>query len=141
MMTMPSQVPAGRSQDESDVRGIVQKYVAARESMDASAIEALFAPEADQLVSSGEWRKGRAAVVKGTLASSQSTGGKRSISVESIRFVARDVAIVDGRYELTGLAGGKTRQMWTTLLMIREGQNWKITAIRNMLPAPPAPSK
>src|SRR4051812_17401613 len=89
LMTMPAQVPAGRSQDESDVRGIVQKYVAARESMDASAIEALFAPEADQLVSSGEWRKGRAAVVKGTQASSKSTGGKRSISVESVRFVAR----------------------------------------------------
>jgi uncharacterized protein (TIGR02246 family) len=109
--------------------------------MDASAIETLFTAEADQLVSSGEWRKGRAAVVRGTMASSQSTGGKRTITVESIRFIAPQVAIADGRYELSGLAGGKTRQMWTTLVVTREAGNWKITAIRNMLPAPAAPSK
>ncbi len=127
--------------DEAAVRAVVSKYVDARERIDPKAVEPLFTEDADQLVSSGEWRKGREAVVKGTMASSSSTGGKRTITVESVRFVTADVAIADGRYELTGLAGGTSRSMWTTIILKRSGKEWRITAIRNMLPAAPAPSK
>lgn len=127
--------------DEAAIREIVRQYVDARERIDPKAVEQLFTSDADQLVSSGEWRKGREAVVKGTMASSTSTGGKRTITVESVRFVTPTVAIADGRYELTGLAGGATRSMWTTFVLTRGGKDWQITAIRNMLPAAPAPSK
>jgi uncharacterized protein (TIGR02246 family) len=127
--------------DEAAIRELVQKYVDGRERKDPKAVEALFTTDADQLVSSGEWRKGRGEVVQGTLASSQSTGGHRTIAVESVRFIAPTVAIVDGRYELAGLAGGTTRKMWTTLLVSRGAEGWRIAAIRNMLPAPPAPPK
>src|SRR5215468_5260674 len=92
--------------DEAAIREVVSKYVDARERIDPKAVEELFTSDADQLVSSGEWRKGRDAVVSGTMASSRSSGGKRSITIESIRMLSPDVAIVDGRYELTGLAGG-----------------------------------
>jgi uncharacterized protein (TIGR02246 family) len=131
----------GNSRDEATVRGVVQKYVEAREQKDPRATASLFTADADQLVSSGEWRKGREAVVKGTMASSQRTGGTRSITVESVRFLTPDVAIADGRYELSGLAGGQTRRMWTTIIVTREGGVWKIAAIRNMLPAAPAPAR
>jgi uncharacterized protein (TIGR02246 family) len=132
------------SSDDSDkaaIRGVVQKYVNAREQMDASAIQKLFTTDADQLVSSGEWRKGRPAVVRGTMASSTRTGGTRSITVESIRFVAPGVAIADGHYDLSGLAGGTTRHMWTTFILVKNSSGWRIAAIRNMLPATPAPSR
>ena len=129
------------NKDEAAIRAVVAKYVDARERIDPQAVEPLFTSDADQLVSSGEWRKGRAAVVKGTMASSTNNSGKRTITVESVRFVTADVAIADGRYELTGLAGGATRSMWTTFVMKRVGKEWQITAIRNMLPAAPAPSK
>jgi len=122
--------------DEAAIRQIVQKYVDARESMDAHAIEALFTSDADQLVSTGEWRKGRDEVVRGTMASSQSSGGKRTITVVSVRFVGSGVAIADGRYTIAGLAGGASREMWTTLVMTRASDGWRIAAIRNMLPAP-----
>lgn len=127
--------------DEAAIRAVVAQYVDARERIDPKAVEPLFTEDADQLVSSGEWRKGRQAVVKGTMASSVNTGGKRTITVESVRFLTADVAIADGRYELTGLAGGATRSMWTTIILKRSGKEWRITAIRNMLPAAPAPSK
>lgn len=127
--------------DEAAIREVVKQYVDARERIDPKAVEQLFTADADQLVSSGEWRKGREAVVKGTMASSQSTGGKRTITVEAVRFLTPDVAIADGRYELTGLAGGATRSMWTTFVLKRSSKDWQITAIRNMLPAAPAPSK
>ena len=127
--------------DEAAIRKVVQQYVDARESMDAHAIEALFTSDADQLVSTGEWRKGRSEVVRGTMASSQSSGGKRTITVESVRLVTPSVAIADGRYEITGLALGGTRAMWTSLVLTRSSDGWRIAAIRNMLPAAPAPSK
>jgi uncharacterized protein (TIGR02246 family) len=130
-----------QSGDEAAVRKVVQKYMDARDQNDSRAIEAIFTADADQLVSSGEWRKGRAEVVKGTMASSQSSGGKRTITVTSVRFLAPTVAIADGHYDLTGLAGGATRNMWTSIVVVRAADGWRIAAIRNMLPAAPAPSK
>ena len=126
------------AKDEAAIRDVVKEYVGARDRQDPAAVGALFTSDADQLVSSGEWRKGREALVKGTLASTARTGaGNRTITVETIRFPTRDVAIADGRYEITGGAGGD-RRMWSTFVMVRDGSTWRIAAIRNMLPAPPA---
>ena len=130
-----------QASDQAAIRAVVKSYVDARETKDASAVQSLFTPEADQLVSSGEWRRGRDEVVKGSLASSEKTGGKRTIEVESIRFVTPVVAIADGRYTLSALAGGTTRSMWTTLVLTKNETGWHIAAIRNMLPAAPAPAK
>ena len=130
-----------RGKDEAAIREVVVKYVDARERIDPKATEDLFTADADQLVSSGEWRKGRQAVVSGSMASSRNSGGKRTITVESVRFVSNDVAIADGRYELAGQAGNAGRSMWTTLVLKREGKRWRITAIRNMLPAAPAANR
>jgi uncharacterized protein (TIGR02246 family) len=132
---------APKGNEDAAIRAVVQKYVDARERMEAQAVEQLFTADADQLVSSGEWRKGRDAVVRGSIENSRNTGGKRTITVESVRFLSSDVAIADGRYELTGLAGGTTRMMWTTFILKKTGKEWRIAAIRNMLPAAPAPSK
>lgn len=131
-----AQAPSGGAGDESAIRDVVKKYVDARDRKDPQSIEALFTSDADQLVSSGEWRKGRPAVVRGTLASSQSMAGKRTITVESIRFVGAGVALVDGRYEIAPVADGESRRMWTMLLLTRGADGWRISAIRNMLPAP-----
>ena len=130
---------SGLLAQDAAIRDVVKKYVDARQHMDAAAIQSLFTADADQLVSSGEWRKGRAAIVRGTMASSERTGGNRSIEIESVRFLTPEVAIADGRYELSGLAGGKTRRMWTTFVIVNGSAGWRIAAIRNMLPASPAP--
>ncbi len=125
----------GGEDDEAAVKDVVRRYVEARERKDGAAIGALFTADADQLVSSGEWRKGREAVVRGTLASSESAGGKRTIAVEAVRFPGADTAIADGRYEIAGTGGAEARRMWSTFVMTRTAEGWKIAAIRNMLPA------
>jgi uncharacterized protein (TIGR02246 family) len=116
----------------------VQKYVDAREAQDPKAIEPLFTADADQLVSDGTWRKGRDELVRGMLESSRKNPARRTITVESVRMVSPDVALVDGRYTQKGLAGAKDREMWTTLTLRRESNGWRIAAIRNMLPAIPS---
>ena len=125
-----------QAEDEQSVRAVVKKYVDARDRADADAIRALFTDDADQLTSSGEWRKGRDALVQGTLASSKSNPGARTIAIETVRFPAPGVAIADGRYEIAGGDAAATRRMWTSFVMVRAGDGWKIASIRNMLPAP-----
>jgi len=99
-------------------------------------VSALFVSDADQLVSSGEWRRGREVLVKGALGSSARTPGTRTLDVEAIRKVGADSAIADARYEIRGLEGGAARKMWSTFVVVRQGGAWRISAIRNMLPAP-----
>lgn len=127
------QAPATQTGDEAAVREVVRRYVAARELRDPAAIDALFTADADQYTTAGEWRRGRTAVVPGTLQSSARNPGARSIRVESVRFVTPDVAIADGPYEIAA-AGATPRRMWTTIVVTREAGDWRIAAIRNMAP-------
>lgn len=129
------QAAAPRAADEAAVRGLVAQYVAARERRDAAAIGALFTADADQFTTGGEWRRGRDAVVRGALASSERTAGTRRITVRRVRLVAADVAIADGAYDITGIPGGGSRAMWTTIVAVRDDGAWRIAAIRNALPA------
>jgi uncharacterized protein (TIGR02246 family) len=122
-----------QSDREAAIREVVKVYVDAREKIDPVATAALFTEDADQLTSSGEWRRGRDALVRGSMASSRNNAGKRTITLETIRFPTDDVAIADGRYTIAG--EGPTRNMWTSFVLVRANDRWRITAIRNMLPA------
>ena len=113
---------------EAAVRAVVASYVDAREKQDAAAIGALFTDDADQFNSSGEWRRGREAIVKGTLQSSQRNAGARNITLKAVRFPAPGLAIADGEY------GIGEQRLWTTLVLTRQGETWKIAAIRNIAP-------
>ncbi|MDQ2776235.1 MAG: SgcJ/EcaC family oxidoreductase [Acidobacteriota bacterium] len=121
---------------EIQIRQLVQQYMDARNSKNGAAIRSLFTTDADQLVSTGEWRKGIAALVQGAMASSRKETGKSAITVESIRLLEPNVAIADGRYETSNAATGQSRSMWTTLVLKHTDLGWRIAAIRNMLPAP-----
>jgi uncharacterized protein (TIGR02246 family) len=125
---------AAAQNDEAAVRAIVARYVDAREKRDPKLLEALFTADADQLVTTGEWRQGRDNVVKGGLASSQANPGSRQIAIEVVRFVAPGVAIADGRYEITDAQAAAPRRMRTTFVVVRVGSDWRIAAIRNMAP-------
>lgn len=124
---------AGGAADDAAIRGVVKTYLDAREQRNDSLLAAVFTADADQLVSSGQWRRGRAALVEGTLASSAREAGKRTVKIETIRYLSKDVAIADGRYVIAGVA--EDRRMWSTFVMKREAGGWKIAAIRNMMPA------
>ena len=135
VMCAAAQSPAA---DEAAVKEIVRRYVDAREKRDPTLLEALFTPDADQLTTSGEWRKGREDVVRGGLASSQANPGSRQITIEVVRFVAPAVALADGRYEIAATGNAPARKMRTTFVMTRGSGDWRIAAIRNMAPTDPA---
>jgi uncharacterized protein (TIGR02246 family) len=133
LLQIPS--PAGAATDDQAIRELVARYAAARQSQDSKAIETLFTTDADQLVSSGEWRRGSAALVRGMLESSRSNSGARTIVVETVRMISPDVALADARYEIAATAGSEARRMWSSFLCVKQAGGWRIAAIRNMLPS------
>jgi uncharacterized protein (TIGR02246 family) len=128
---------AARPADEAAIRAVVKAFIDTREVNDAAGLTALLTADVDQQQTSGNTRRGRDAVVKGSLETQQSTGGKRTITLDSIRFVTADVAIADGRYDSLGRADGTDRHMLTSMVLRREAGGWKIAAIRNSLPTQP----
>ncbi|HEX7236293.1 MAG TPA: SgcJ/EcaC family oxidoreductase [Gammaproteobacteria bacterium] len=128
---------ANRAADEAAIRGVIQAFLDTREANDPAALGALLTADVDQQQTSGNTRRGREAVVSSSLATQQSTGGKRTITVDSLRFLSNDVAIADGRYDSVGRSDGTDQHMLTSMVLRREGGSWKIAAIRNMLPSNP----
>jgi uncharacterized protein (TIGR02246 family) len=128
-----------RAADEAAVKKVIQAFIDTRESNDAAGLTKLLTADVDQRQTSGNMRSGRDAVVSGSLATNQSTGGKRTITVDSLRFIGADVAIADGRYDSIGRTDGSDQRMLTSMVLRREGGAWKIAAIRNMLPSASSP--
>ncbi|MDE0126422.1 MAG: SgcJ/EcaC family oxidoreductase [Bryobacterales bacterium] len=127
---------ASSAEDEEAVKDLVGRYAAARESRDPDAIRQLFTEDADQLVSSGVWRRGRETLVEGMLGSSRRNPGSRTLAVETVRFPSAGLGIADARYIIRGSGGAPDRKMWSTFVFTRTDGGWRIAAIRNMLPAP-----
>jgi len=125
-------VPDG--QQRKAISSVIDQYAEAREKSDTVLLKAIMTIDADQLVSSGEWRKGITAAVEGMLKSSGNNPGTRTLRIENIRMFNPVTAIVDCRYEIQN-TDGTIRKMWSTFILVAEKRIWKISAIRNMLPA------
>lgn len=123
-----------RPADEAAVKAVIQAFIDTREANDAAGLAALLTSDADQRQTSGNLRAGRDAVVEGSLDTTRSTGGRRVIAVDTVRFLGDDVAIADGRYDSLGRNDGGDQRMLTSIVLRREAGTWKIAAIRNMIP-------
>ncbi len=119
---------------KQEIYSLIEKYTASRETMDTVLLKSILTPDVDQLVSSGEWRNGIEGAMKGMVRSSTSNPGDRSIKIENIRFLSSESAIADAKYEIQN-TDGTVRKMWSTFIVVYKEEMWKITAIRNMLPA------
>jgi uncharacterized protein (TIGR02246 family) len=128
-----------RATDEAAIKAVIQAFIDTREANDNAGLTKILTPDVDQRQTSGNMRSGRDAVVSGSLATTQTTGGRRTITVDSLRFLSADVAIADGRYDSVGRADGTDQRMLTSIVLRREADGWKIAAIRNMLPTAPSP--
>lgn len=124
----------GENKQQHEIYSIIEKYTQSRETMDTVLLKSILTPDIDQLVSSGEWRTGMEGAMKGMVRSSASNPGKRTLKVEKLRFLNSECAIADARYEIEN-TDGTTRKMWSTFIVVYTEEMWKITAIRNMLPA------
>jgi len=125
-------VPADK--EKKDIYALIDKYSEAREKKDTILLKNILTTDVDQLVSTGEWRNGVASSVKGMLSSSANSPGTRTLTVDKLRMLNATTAIVDCRYEIKN-ADNTPRKMWSTFIVVSDKGLWKISAIRNMLPA------
>ncbi len=121
-----------RSEDEAAIRQVTQDFISLRDSGDEAALRTLLTAACDQRLTSGRMRSGRDAVVSGSLDSTRSRGGKRSITLEAIRLLGDDVALANGSYDSTGRSDGTDLYMRTTMVFWRVDGEWRIDAIRNV---------
>lgn len=120
-----------RAEDEAAIRQVTQEYISRRESGDEAGLRALLTAACDQRLTSGRMRSGRDSVVSGSLESTRNSGGKRLITLQSIRFLGADVAIANGLYDSLGRSDGTDLHMLTTIVFWRIDGEWRIDAIRN----------
>lgn len=125
---------APTNQQQKAIASLIDQYSEARKNNDTVLLKTILTTDVDQLVSTGEWRKGIRSAVEGMLKSSGPTPGARIFRVESIRMINPTSAIVDCRYEIQN-TGGSWQKMWSTFIVIAQKSSWRISAIRNMLPA------
>jgi uncharacterized protein (TIGR02246 family) len=116
-----------------DIYVLIDNYSLARENKDTILLKKILTPDIDQLVSTGEWRHGINESVQGMLRSSATSPGTRTLTVEKVRFLDAGNAIADARYDIKN-PDGTTRKMWSTFVTVKLQGQWKIAAIRNMLP-------
>lgn len=113
---------------------LIDQYSQAREKSDTVLLKTILTTNVDQLVSTGEWRNGIGMAVQGMLKSSTNSPGTRRLQIDKIRMLQSTTAIVDCKYEIQN-TDSTMRRMWSTFIVVQEKKAWKISAIRNMLPA------
>ncbi|MRI01436.1 SgcJ/EcaC family oxidoreductase [Kriegella sp. EG-1] len=122
--------------EQHKITALIADYAKAREAKDSLLLKSILTDDIDQLVSSGVWRKNIEASMKGMLKSSTTNPGTRTLTVDNVRLLSSENAIVDAKYQIEN-SDGTFRKMWSTFIVVKREKNWKIAAIRNMLPAKP----
>lgn len=113
---------------------VIEMYVQARETQDTLILNNILTSDMDQLVSSGNWRNNREMAIEGMLRSTANNPGKRKLTIKKLRFLNAGCALADCQYQIIN-PNGIERNMWSSFVLVTEDGKWKISAIRNMLPA------
>lgn len=130
--------------DEKDIRSISGQIQDAWNKSDAKMMADLFLTDGDYVSSTGRSARGRAEVEKAFAQQYAGVykGTKITMTVTTVHFVRRDVAIVDGAFEVTGMKdpSGKVlpaRSGLATTVVAKKGDRWYIAALRGMVPSVP----
>lgn len=122
------------SKPDQAIYALIANYAQARENQDSLVLRQILTADVDQLVSTGEWRAGIERAMAGMARSTSGNPGTRTLEVERLRYLTDRSAIADARYVLNN-DDGTRREMWSTFVVVKQKGKWKISAIRNMLPA------
>jgi uncharacterized protein (TIGR02246 family) len=135
---------ASNAADEKDIRAISVQLQDAWNKADPKMLADLFLTDGDYISSTGRTARGRDEVEK---AFAQQWAGiykktKIAVNVTNTRFVRRDVAIVDGTFEVSGMKNpaGKAlpaRSGLSSIVAVKKGDRWYMAALRGMVPSAP----
>lgn len=117
--------------DEAAIRNRVGELETMINRRDAAGYAELFAPDADLIILDAAVVQGRAAIQNSIARISAATPNRRAtITPTAIRFIGRDVAIVNTLARFT--VGNTTTEDRGTWLLNRQAGRWMIAALRVM---------
>ncbi|HVS37535.1 MAG TPA: SgcJ/EcaC family oxidoreductase [Gemmataceae bacterium] len=121
-----------RPADQEAVRAAVKEFIKVFEKGDAKALAALFTEEGEYVSNDGATLRGRAAMEDGYAQFfKKNTDMQLEVSVDSIRFVSQDNAVLEGsaRSYKTGKPGDPTLSRISALYVREKGQ-WLLAMLR-----------
>jgi uncharacterized protein (TIGR02246 family) len=128
-----AQTPA--SADETAVRQIVQQVQDGWNAHDGKAFAARFAADADYVIVNGMKIKGREEIEKGHagIFASIYKESHNVGTVQSVRFLRPDVAVVHVEWNLEFTVGGETKKAraMNSMVVTKEAGKWSIAAFHN----------
>jgi uncharacterized protein (TIGR02246 family) len=141
MLWMPDATKADTSNDEAEIRNVFSSFKKSWDQPGMPGFEALFTEDADFVVVTGKWLKGRDEIVsyhrellRGTYA------GSRSLPYSvTVRFLTREIAIAHVASGARYMRNGKEqiRTGLATAALVKRGGRWLITAFHNTLTSGP----
>ena len=135
--------PQSDLENEVAIRKLYAQYTAAWNKHDAKAMASFWTIDGDYMEPDGRHAKGQADVEK-LFTQEQQTVFKNStlaLTIETVWFITQDVAMVDGKYDLSGVVDLEGKQLPTrsghlTAVLMREDGTWRVAAGRAMIPVP-----
>jgi uncharacterized protein (TIGR02246 family) len=138
--TAIAQPKPGGAADEAAIRDLAKQYSTAWNSGDAKNAAAVYADDASFINIIGVETKGRAAIEKNMADSlaGEMKGTTFVATMDTIRFIKPDVAVVQGTTNITGGAtppdGLKGHYL---LVATKQGGSWKVLAVHTAALPPP----
>jgi uncharacterized protein (TIGR02246 family) len=135
--------PKADLENEATIRKLYAQYTAAWNQHDPKTMASFWTLDGDYMEPDGHHAKGQADVTK-LFTQEQQTVFKDStlaLTIETVWFITEDVAMVDGKYDLSGVRDLEGKQLPTrtghlTAVLMREDGTWKVAAGRAMIPVP-----
>jgi len=125
-------------EDERTIRGMVDQAVARLNVGDVTALDDFWDENADYVGVDGTLIKGRPQMRAFFRRITESSKGQQTVSVEQIRFIAPELATVDGSWTVTGARGADGKELAPIkgrgfeVVQKRNGK-WRFIATREMV--------
>lgn len=129
----PALAQNDRAADEAAIRNNIKEMQAAWKSKNGARYAQVFAEDADFVVITGNYVKGRAEIARGHQQIFDTIFKETTITlnVKQIRFLRPDVAVV----HVTGRREGPTKELTkgaiVTMVMTKGEDGWKVAAFQN----------
>ncbi len=124
--------------DQQSIHNLLKEYETAYNEGDAETISLLWASDGDLFSLSGGIFRGRDEVMTffSKALSRNYKGSKFQMTVDQIRKLEKDIAVVDGRWEVIGKGLPKNYPTFGifTKVLLRSNNQWRIVAARPSVP-------
>ena len=135
-------INAQEKSEEQAVRRVVADFAEAINRGDAKAFAALFAEDADFVVITGKYLKGRNEIVTyhARLFTDEFQGSHLDVTSVAVRFLRTDVVVARVATKRTESGGKEMRTSFPMFVLTKQGESWLIAAVQNTLTSgPPVP--